>query len=111
VAIKAPESLTDEHALLLAATKCHVMALEKRGQELRKPDAVALLEATLKGEKATGSTLPELRIRIAGFVVQSTPGRSGIGDSPGYPILKDASLCVNLDWLFGHLNSVVWFFG
>jgi hypothetical protein len=109
VAIKAPESVTDEHAVLLAAIKCHVMALEKRGQELRKPDAVALLEATLKGEKATGSTLAELR--IAGFVVQSTPRRSGIGDSPGYPILKDASLCVNLDWLFGHLNSVVWFFG
>jgi hypothetical protein len=38
VAIKAPESVTDEHAVLLAAIKCHVMALEKRGQELRKPD-------------------------------------------------------------------------
>jgi hypothetical protein len=50
VAIKAPESVTDEHAVLLAAIKCHVMALEKRRQELRKPDAVALLGATLKGE-------------------------------------------------------------
>ena len=88
VAIKVPDSVTDEHALLLAAMKCHVMAL---------------------GEKATGATLAEFR--IAGFVVQSAPRRSGIGDSPGYPILKDASLCVNLDWLFGHLNSVVWFFG
>ena len=77
VAIKVPDSVTDEHSLLLAAMKCHVMALEKCGQELRKPDAVALLEATLKGEKATGSTLAELR--IAGFVVQSTPRRSGIG--------------------------------
>jgi hypothetical protein len=85
------------------------MALEKRGQELRKPDAVALLEATLKGEKATGSTLAELR--IAGFVVQSAPRRSGIGDSPRLPSFERRSLCVNLDWLFGHLNSVVWFFG
>jgi len=59
VAIKVPDSVTDEHALLLAAMKCHVMALEKRGQELK----------------------------------------------------SHASLCVNLDWLFGHLNSVVWFFG
>ena len=82
-AIKVPDSVTDEHALLLAAMKCHVMALEKCGQELRNPDAVALLEATLKGEKATGSTLAGLR--IAGFVVQSAPRRSGIGDSPRLP--------------------------
>ena len=83
MAIKVPDVVTDEHAVLLAAMKCHVMALEKCGQELRKPDAVALREATLKGEKATGSTLAELR--IAGFVVQSTPRRSEIGDSPRLP--------------------------
>ena len=88
VAIKVPDSVTDEHALLLAAMKCHVMALGREGD----------------GCDVGGTS-------NAGFVVQSAPRRSGIGDSPGYPILKDASLCVNLDWLFGHLNSVVWFFG
>jgi hypothetical protein len=84
------------------------MALEKRRQELRKPDAVALLEATLKGEKATGSTLAELQCGLCCSIYSQT---KWIGDSPGYPLLKDASLCVNLDWLFGNLNSVVWFFG
>ena len=39
------------------------------------------------------------------------PDEVGLAIAPGYPLLKDASLCVNLDWLFGHLNSVVWFFG
>ena len=62
MAIKVPDSVTDEHALLFAAVKCHVMAL---------------------GEKATGATLAEFR--IAGFVVQSAPRRSGIGDSPRLP--------------------------
>src|SRR5471032_980532 len=62
VAIKVPDSVTDEHALLLAA-----------------------MNVTLwrSGEKATGTTLAELR--IAGFVVQSAPRRSGIGDSPRLP--------------------------
>ena len=31
VAIKVPDSVTDEHALLLAAMKCHVMALGREG--------------------------------------------------------------------------------
>ena len=39
------------------------------------------------------------------------PDEVGLAIAPGYPLLKDASLCVNLDWLFGNLNSVVWFFG
>jgi hypothetical protein len=39
------------------------------------------------------------------------PDEVGLAIAPGYPLLKDASLCVNLDWLFGHLNSVVGFFG
>ena len=109
MAIKVPDSVTDEHAVLLAAMKCHVMALEKCGQELRKPDAVALLEATLKGEKATGSTLAELR--IAALLFNLLPDEVRLAIAPGYPLLKDVSLCVNLDWLFGHLDSVVWFFG
>ena len=72
MAIKVPDSVTDEHALLLAAMKCHVMALEKRRQELRKPDAVALLEATLKGEKATGSTLAELQCGLCCSIYSQT---------------------------------------
>jgi hypothetical protein len=79
VAIKVPDSVTDEHALLLAAMKCHVMALEKRRQELRKPDAVALLEATLKGEKATGSTLAELQ---CGLCCSIYPDEVGLAIAP-----------------------------
>src|SRR5664279_2035415 len=40
-------------------------------------------EMSRYGARATGATLAELR--IAGFVVQSAPRRSGIGDSPRLP--------------------------
>lgn len=89
VAIKVPDSVTDEHALLLAAMKCHVMALGREGDG-----------CDVGGTSNCG---------LCGSIL--LPDEVGLAIAPGYPLLKDASLCVNLDWLFGHLNSVVWFFG
>jgi len=63
VAIKVPDSVTDEHALLLAAMKCHVMALGREGDGC---DVGGTSNCGLCG-------------------VQSAPRRSGIGDSPRLP--------------------------
>ena len=80
VAIKAPESVTDEHAVLLAAIKCHVMALEKRGRELRKPDAVALLEATLKERRRRVRRSRNFELRVLLFNL--LPDEVGLAIAP-----------------------------